>query len=103
MKTGDILICKRSADEKYFKDIKNDYTYKNISYREWSYPEKGKEFEIVAIEQPMFKGQKLIFLKDVLRHFNTLEYESNTYNLWDWFYTDRELRKLKLEKIKDNG
>lgn len=80
LKKDDILICKRE-----FTNIPGTRLLTvNQSYRVTSISKHG----------------------DIWIKANTIElpltYDEKRYCIWDYFYTDQELRKLKLEKLNEH-
>ena len=99
---GDKLICKKTADDKYYAEYLEKHTYKNRSAHNWIHPEKDTEYIIKEVWSFKYRTMEIsdIKIENMLTSFQDDD-PKLPYYIWDWFYTDKELRMNKLERLNE--
>jgi len=88
LKVGDKLICKKDLIRT--QGLGLDEEYDVYVFR------KGSEYEVLEPFTSKKCSKKCYVLIKTDRVF-----EINKEYIWDWFYTDKEIRKLKLDNINE--
>ena len=97
-------MCKRDVDDVYMENF-NEKSYKDRTYKDWKFPKKYEKYTIhniwnmsnvIGIKLP--KDNNFIEFKDLLCNFSDMPHLK--LYIWDWFYTEQELRKQKLDNIQ---